>query len=138
MREDKKESAWQKFAKWQRQHTENHPMLADFIVEVFGAIVLIVLSLIIVPASMEIKSDKLNENTSIVLVRNGGFLEGDSVFKVFIDKPLATPPVVISGRQYVRHIVPMGENVYSIEVKDLHRNEGVEIEFKTGKIVVED
>ncbi|MFH1691689.1 MAG: hypothetical protein ABIC68_03855 [Candidatus Omnitrophota bacterium] len=138
MKEGKIESKWHKFARWQRQHTENHPMLAGFMVEVFGALVLIVLSLIIVPASMEIRSDKLSDDSSIVLVKNKGFLEGDSIFKVFVDKPLKTPPVVVAGRQYVKHIVPMDENVYSIEIKDLHRNEGVEIEFKTGRIVVED
>lgn len=138
MKECKNESLWCKFARWQRRYTENHPMLSSFVVEVFGAVTLIVLSLIIVPASMEIRADRLDDKSSIVLVKNKGFIEGDSIFKVFVDKPLATPPIVVSGRQYVRHIVPIGENAYSIEVKDLHRNEGVEIEFKTDKIVVED
>lgn len=138
MKDRRRESLWQRFARWQRLQNENHPMLSGFIVEVFGALALIFLSLVIVPASIEIKSEQLTDNTSMVMVKNEGFLEGDSIFKVYVDKPLTAPPEILIGRQYVRHIVLVGDKTYTVEIKDLHRNERVEIEFKTDRIVVED
>lgn len=138
MKDRHRESLWQKFAQWQRQHTENHPMIANLMVEIFGALVLIVLSLVIVPASIDIKSEQLNDNSCMVMVKNRGFLEGDSIFRVYLDKPLTCAPEVTVGKQYVRHIVPVDDRTYAIEIKDLHRNERVEIEFKTDRVIVED
>ncbi len=138
MKDRHRESLWQKFSRWQRQQNENHPMLSSFIVEVFGAFSLIILSLVIVPASIEVKAEQLSSSSSIVLVKNEGFLEGDSIFRVYVDKPLSIPPEVIIGKQYVRHIVPAGDKAYTVEIKDLHRKERVEIEFKAGRVIVED
>lgn len=138
MSETAKKSKWQRFADWQQGVYNKHPMLAEFFVELFVAVSFVVLTLVVIPPSIQIKTERLSDKTSIIFVKNKGILEGDATFKVFVDKKLNADPKVTTGRQYVRHIIPISEKVYSIEIKDVPHKEEIEIEFNSGNIIVED